>query len=210
LPEVRGAVLSNELFDALPAQPWRWDGSAWSFEALGPEGGLWVSGEPCEATRWFEAQAEGGLEAGDGSVWCEGLPSLVRDLAGCLVEGLFLTIDYGETGARLLDKGAGLRRFKGHRVDGSWWEEPGEADLTADVDFTRLGQLLAAQGLAEVGHRSLSQWIRSNAPLTEWEAGWLELAPALQMRRMENLLQLTLPDRMGERFRVLEALRPRS
>ena len=205
LEPFKGALLSNELFDALPAQPWRWDGEQWLREVLGEEGPEWLPGEACEATAWFTSQAEGGLEKGDGSVWCQGMPGLVENLASCLAEGLFLTIDYGDTAARLVDKGADLRRFKAHQVDGRWWEEMGEADLTADVDFTRLAGLLESAGFREADQGSLSRWIRNHAPLAQWEAGWLELSAATRLKRMENLLQLTLPTQMGERFRVLEA-----
>jgi SAM-dependent MidA family methyltransferase len=205
LPPFRGAIVANELFDALPAQPWRWDGEHWQYEALGPDGPLWLEGPSGPATQWFEQQAEGGLEAGDGAPWCEGLPGLVRDLAGTLQAGLFLAVDYGESCPRLLDKGADLRRYRGHQVDGKWWEEPGQCDLTADVDFTRLARLLADQGLTPESQRSLGRWIRAHAPLARWEAEWLELPERDRLRRMENLLQLTLPERMGERFRVLEA-----
>lgn len=210
LEPFRGAVLSNELFDALPAQPWRWDGAGWTFEALGPEGPAWIPGGPCEATDWFAAQAQDGLEAGDGSAWCEGMPGLAATLAGFLQEGLFLTIDYGEEAGRLVDKGADLRRYQGHQVDGSWWEDLGTSDLTADVDFTRLARILEAAGLEGPRHRSLSRWIREHAPLAEWEEGWAGLDPVLRVKRMENLLQLTLPTMMGERFRVLEAFRAKT
>ena len=205
LEPFRGAILSNELFDALPAQPWRWDGGQWTFEALTPEGQAWLPGGPNEATEWFTAQAEGGLEPGDGAPWCEGLPALVEDLSGCLKAGLFLTIDYGETAARLVDKGADLRRFKAHQVDGLWWEDMGASDLTADVDFTRLAAELEHRGFTGAGHQSLSRWIRDHAPLAQWEASWLALEPADRLKRTENLLQLTLPSMLGERFRVLEA-----
>ena len=205
LTPFRGAILSNELFDALPAQPWRWDGERWRYEALGPEGPVWLPGAPGAATDWFAAQAEGGLESEDGAPWCQGLPALVADLAGCLEAGLFLAIDYGDSTARLLDKGADLRRYQGHEVDGRWWEALGEADLTADVDFTRLAQLLGQAGLGELGRSSLSRWIRSHAPLARWEDDWQELAAPERAQRMENLLQLTLPTLMGERFQVLEA-----
>ena len=208
LEPFRGAILSNELFDALPAQPWRWDGERWLREALGPKGPVWLAADPCEATAWFSAQAEGGLEPGDGAPWCQGLPGLVKELAGVLREGLFLTIDYGEPASRLLDKGADLRRYKAHEVDGKWWQDLGEADLTADVDFTRLALLLEQEGLGETGHLSLSRWIRAHAPLAQWEAGWQELEAPARLKRMENLLQLTLPTMMGERFRVLEAWAP--
>jgi SAM-dependent MidA family methyltransferase len=200
-----GAVVANELFDALPAQPWRWNGQAWQYEALGPEGPMWLEGAAGPASEWFTAQAEGGLEPGDGAPWCEGLPELVRDLAGALRAGLFLAIDYGESGPRLVDKGADLRRFRGHQVDGRWWEEPGLCDLTADVDFTRLAALLAGSGLEPAPVTSLGRWIRGHAPLDRWEAEWPDLPEAERLRRTENLLQLTLPTKMGDRFRVLEA-----
>lgn len=202
-----GAVISNELFDALPAQPWRWTGEHWELELLSAAGPIWQTGDPGEAGAWFESQTEGGLEVGDGSLWVAGLPSLVQDLAGSLGAGLFLAVDYGDTAAKLLAKGADLRRYRGHRVDGNWWEELGEADLTADVDFTRLAALLAAEGLAEATSRSLGRWIREFAPLAEWEGQWQELDGAARMQRMENLLALTLPGMLGDRFKVLEAWR---
>lgn len=207
LPAFQGAILSNELFDALPAQPWRWTGETWEREVLLEAGPDWEVADPGEAGEWFSAQAEDGLQPGDGSIWCEGLPQLVAELCGSLDAGLFLAIDYGESAARLLSKGADLRRFKGHSVDGRWWEEPGESDLTADVDFTRLERLVCAQGLQEATQASLSRWVREHAPLAEWEGAWQSLEAVARIKRMENLLQLTLPGMMGERFRVLEAWR---
>ena len=202
-----GAVLSNELFDALPAQPWRWTGEVWEREVLTLDGPGWEAADPGEAGDWFAAQAEDGLHPGDGSIWCEDLPKRVAELCAPLQAGLFLAIDYGESAPRLLAKGADLRRYKGHTVDGRWWEEPGESDLTADVDFTRLEALVRAQGLGEATQSSLSRWIREHAPLAEWEGQWQALDGATRLKRMENLLQLTLPGMMGERFRVLEAWR---
>jgi SAM-dependent MidA family methyltransferase len=103
-----------------------------------------------------------------------------------------------------LAKGADLRRYKGHTVDGTWWEDLGACDLTADVDFTRLEAVLQHRGLTATGHQHLSRWIRAHAPLARWEAGWPHLDAATRIKRMENLLQLTMPGMMGERFRVLE------
>lgn len=203
LAPFQGAVLSNELFDALPAQPWRWDGARWAREVLTPSGPDWQPGEDPEASAWFAA--EGALEPGDGSVWCEAMPAVVHHLASALEAGLFLTVDYGESAARLLAKGADLRRYVNHTVDGAWWTDLGLSDLTADVDFTRLQSLLGQEGFRETGHATLSHWIRTHAPLMEWEASWQELDARTRVKRMENLLQLTMPGMMGERFRVLEA-----
>lgn len=205
-----GAVLSNELFDALPAQPWKWDGERWVREVLTASGPEWHAADDREPQAWFEGvmAAKGeALEASDGSVWCDALPGVVGSLAGALQRGLFLAIDYGDSAERLLAKGSDLRRFKGHQVDGKWWEDIGESDLTADVDFTRLQTLLEGAGLREAGHHELSKWIRTHAPLMQWEKDWQELPSTDRMKRMENLLQLTLPGLMGARFRVLEAWR---
>ncbi len=198
-----GAVLSNELFDALPAQPWRWDGERWVQEVLTATGPQWQAHEDPESAAWFSAQSDG-LEQGDGSVWCAALPAVASTLAGALQAGLFLTIDYGEPAAQLLAKSADLRRYQGHTVDGRWWEELGACDLTADVDFTRLVNILEDSGLQNVAHQHLSKWVRTHAPLVQWEAQWQELDTATRLKRMENLLQLTMPGLMGERFRVLE------
>jgi SAM-dependent MidA family methyltransferase len=203
-----GAVFSNELFDALPAQPWRWDGSRWEREVLTLEGPQWQGADPGEAGAWFAQQTDG-LEPGDGSVWCEALPGLVHELTTPLAAGLFLAVDYGESADRLLAKGADLRRFKAHGVDGLWHEDLGQADLTADVDFTRLAHLLQAKGLLELGHVELSKWIRTHAPLDQWGAQWQGLPTPERLKRTENLLQLTLPGMMGSRFRVLEGWKPK-
>ena len=73
------------------------------------------------------------------------------------------------------------------------------------MDFTRLAQLLAEERLEPQGPVSLGRWIRAHAPLARWEGEWQALDEAERSRRMENLLQLTLPQLMGDRFRVLEA-----
>ena len=198
-----GAVFSNELFDALPAQPWRWEGERWTREVLTSAGPQWEAADPGEAGAWFASQTDG-LEPRDGSIWCEILPEVVHALVAPLEAGLFLTVDYGESADRLLAKGADLRRFKAHSVDGKWHEDLGAADLTSDVDFTRLAGLLEAEGLRDLGHLELSKWIRTHAPLDQWGAEWMALPTPVRMKRTENLLQLTLPGMMGSRFRVLE------
>lgn len=206
IPPFVGALFSNELFDALPAQPWRWDGHQWLQEVLTLHGSEWQPAEASEAHRWFESQTDE-LEAGDGSIWAEVLPSVVHDLAEKLTQGLMIAIDYGESADRLLAKGADLRRFRHHRVDGKWWEEVGQCDLTADVDFTRLQACWEQEGFHTLSHQPLSHWIRRHALLETWEATWDALPSEQKMRRVNNVLQLTLPGLLGERFRVLEAQR---
>ena len=207
-----GAVISNELFDALPAQPWRWDGEQWKRETLvaicdkdDSSCTQWEAADPGQAACWFSQNAEGGLRPEDGSIWVEGLPDFLRQICSHIKKGLFLTIDYGDAAPRLIARGADLRRYQGHTVDGKWWASPGESDITADVDFTRLALLLEQQGLMVEPPTSLGRWIRARAPLSEWEAEWKSLPPPQRAARTQNLMQLTLPTAMGDRFKVLMA-----
>ena len=208
-----GAVVSNELFDALPAQPWRWEGGRWEREELvslrGENDGeaSWGAFDPGEAGAWFGCHAEGGLYDGDGSVWAESLPQVLDDICRPLEKGLFLAIDYGDGASRLIAKGAGIRRFARHRVDSRWWELPGKSDLTADADFTRLAHILSCLGIRAGKPVTLSKWIRENAPLAEWERQWQGMPQGERAARSQNLLHLTLPSEMGDRFKVLQAVR---
>lgn len=208
-----GAIISNELFDALPAQPWRWDGVTWKREvliSLSDEGSGqtgWEVSEPGEAGTWFGQQAEGGLQPEDGSIWVEDLPTVLKKACKPLQKGLFLTIDYGDSASKLIAKGADLRRYIKHHVDGKWWENPGNSDLTADVDFTRMVYLLECQGFKTQQPTSLGRWIRNNAPLAEWEEQWQELPQAERAKKSQNLLQLTFPSGLGDRFKVIQAVK---
>jgi SAM-dependent MidA family methyltransferase len=206
-----GAVVSNELFDALPAQPWRWDGAHWgrevplSLEADGSGAPGWETADPGEAGAWFAEHAEGGLQTGDGSVWAEGLPALLGRICKPLREGAFLAIDYGDSAGRLIAKGADIRRYFSHQVDGRWWENPGRSDLTADVDFSRLAHLLARLGMEVEKPAPLGRWALANAPLAAWEREWPGLAQGEREARKLNLMQLTFPDAMGDRFKAILA-----
>jgi SAM-dependent MidA family methyltransferase len=123
-----------------------------------------------------------------------------------LKNGVFLAIDYGDSAEKLIAKGADLRRYLNHTVDGKWWDSPGYSDLTADVDFTRLAYLLNGLGLKPEAHVSLGRWVRANAPLAQWEGEWMDMEPSERQARKHNLMQLTFPDGMGDRFKVLRAV----
>jgi len=206
-----GAVISNELFDALPAQPWRWDGEQWMREVLvsldDETTGCtqWEAADPHEAGEWFGQHAQDGLQPGDGSIWVESLPNILETICKPLQRGLFLAVDYGDIAPRLIAKRAGLRRYLKHQTDGHWWESPGNSDLTADVDLTRLTYLLESQGLRPEKTTTLAHWVCANAPLAQWEADWQRLTSQERTARKQNLMQLTLPNAMGDRFKVVQA-----
>ena len=201
LEPFRGAVVSNELFDALPAQPWRWDGERWEFEALAASGPVWLPGASLRGHRVVRRPGRGRPGARRRRPLVRGPagpgPGPGRRAGGRPVPGHRLRRDRRP---RLLDKGADLRRFKGHTWTASGGRTWAESDLTADVDFTRLARLLEAEGLRPAPLQTLGRWIRAHAPLARWEAEWQGLPAGDRLRRMENLLQLTLPSQMGDRL----------
>jgi len=81
----------------------------------------------------------------------------------------------------------------------------GREEGISNADFTRLRSLLEQEGFRECQEATLSRWIRDHAPLLHWEQEWQGLETGERLERTENLLQLTLPGLLGERFRVLEA-----
>jgi SAM-dependent MidA family methyltransferase len=140
--QVRGVVLANELIDNLPmALAQRVDG-VWRERWVGIDGaglGFIDADARSEVVDWLEAYAgqvaDGGwveveLEAGR---W-------LRETLGRLEQGSVLILDYGETAENLLPrrKDGTLRTYRAHHLGPHPLDEPGETDVTADVNFSAL------------------------------------------------------------------------
>jgi len=150
---MRGVVLANELIDNLPmavAQrvdgTWRerWvdidsDGFVFVDRAPRPEVSAWLdeyAGEVADGG-WVEAQIEA-------AAW-------LRRAIHLLEAGSIIIIDYGDTSVGLLQRRADgtLRTYRAHHLGPHPLDEPGETDITADVNFTAL-EKVAVQAGAEV------------------------------------------------------------
>ncbi|MCI4322122.1 MAG: SAM-dependent methyltransferase [Thermoplasmata archaeon] len=144
-----GAVVANELLDALPFRrlvwrndTWRelgvrWDGQSWQW-AEGPEPPT-IPGEPLppaeEETRYeLLDRAEG----------------FVREVADHLTDGVAIFFDFGASTDELLKghHGGTLAGVQNHRAVDPL-AGPGKADLSAFVDFTRLRAAASRAGLVE-------------------------------------------------------------
>lgn len=200
--EVRGALLSNELFDALPVHRIRSTDAgleelwvAARGDALVPHWGLLSRPE-------VAAQAgRHGLARSPGSVAEVSLeaPAMLRRMARALDRGIVLTIDYGDDAAALGQRPGGtLTALRDHRLSADPLAEPGWQDLTAHVDFTALREEGRALGLEVVAE--VPQWRFLAA------TGALEsIAAKLQGPGFAEALAaktLVTPGGMGE-FRVL-------
>ncbi|WP_374306014.1 class I SAM-dependent methyltransferase [Methylocella sp.] len=141
--------IANEFFDALPVRHYVFRDGGWRERRVG----LDVEGRLCfglgEIEKAIEARGEEGdiLEVGVAAARMMTRIGVRIAAQG----GALLAIDYGyEQPAR----GETLQAMKGHRfVDPL--ESPGEADLTAHVDFSALAR--AAKGAGAAAHGPLEQ-----------------------------------------------------
>ncbi len=150
VPDGPAIFLANEFFDALPVRHyWRGPGG-WHerMVGLGEEGRLafGVASEPVEIEAATECgQAEPGqvLEIGHSALRV--MDRLAARIAG--QGGALLVCDYGHAKSSL---GETLQAVRGHAYADPL-AAPGEADLTAHVDFAALARAATATGAAAHG-----------------------------------------------------------
>jgi NADH dehydrogenase [ubiquinone] 1 alpha subcomplex assembly factor 7 len=113
-------------------------------------------------------------------------------------DGAALIIDYG---SRELSAGSTLQALKAHRkVDPL--AHPGEADLTAHVDFELLQQVAPRYGAEVMGLQTQGEWLRQLGIDTRLEAlQRRNPAEAAKLRRQRD--RLVRDDQMGVLFKVL-------
>ncbi|HVL88235.1 MAG TPA: SAM-dependent methyltransferase [Candidatus Thermoplasmatota archaeon] len=193
-----GCVLSNELFDAQPVHRLRAVRGAWrEVHVIVRDGKLRsVLGDLTPEARAYLAWM--GIEPADGLQLevAPGAPALLRRVAALLSRGYVLTIDYGATTPELLERGSTLRCFFAHRPGDDPLAEPGEQDLTADVDFASLEKAGEEEGLVNLGLVSQGRFLLALGGAERVVAS----ADAGTQLALKNLLH---PAGMGERFRVL-------
>jgi SAM-dependent MidA family methyltransferase len=201
---VRGAIVSNELFDALPVHrvTRTREGlrEVWVGERGGRLGPLVREPSRPELAAYLDRF---GMVLEDGQTVEVGLDALamLREMGAALEQGVVLTIDYGMEARELLHhrKSGTLAATRAHRLAPDALADPGFQDLTTHVNLTALRAEGEAIGLRTV--TELPQWAFLAA------TGALEvLGGHLQnpARWEEGLAAKTLvaPGRMGD-FRVL-------
>ena len=146
LPEGPLLCVANEFFDALPIRQAVRAGGRWRERCVGLEGGSAEAGLVFGLGRVLPLQ----IEAPEGAVKEESPAAIavLRTLAARIAEqgGALLAIDYG---AEAPAEGGGdtLQALRGHAPEDPL-ARPGEADLTAHVDFGALGAAARAEGCA--------------------------------------------------------------
>ncbi len=200
VPEGPLLLVASEFFDALPIRQYvmttRDGDEGWHQRLVGVAGGdlVFVCGEPAGDLE-LAGKAGDIFEASPASV------AMVGEIAGRLADnsGAALIIDYGHGAPGLSDT---LQAVRGHQY-AEVLDEPGEADLTAHVDFAALAEAARGAGAAVHGPVPQGAFLKSLG-IRERADRLSKAADPGQRRDIETALQrLTGRDTMGELFRVM-------
>ena len=216
-PSARGVVLANELLDNLPMAIAQRIEGAWRERWVGTDGAglVMVDADPrAEVVEWLDSFAG---SVGDGG-WVEvqlAASNWLTTVLGSLEAGSVVIIDYGDTAENLLPRRADgtLRTYRAHHLGPHPLDEPGETDITADINFTALLRTAEAQGaavrllrqddfLAELGLRERLSGLR-HAELDAARSG--DDLERLRLRSLRTEAETLLHPRGLGDFRVLIA-----
>jgi len=209
-------IYSNELLDALPVRRFGWDldRQAWF------EWGVTVADE---RFAWTKLPAGSRGEPDQGTL--DALPSepeLLRvlpdgftaelnqkaeawwhDAARSLYNGKLLTFDYGLDLAvpiRAEQPQGTLRAYRSHKVVDDVLADPGEQDITANVDFTRIESAGLRAGLITECFATQGSFLTRIAAEAWGAEGGFGSWDAKRTRQFQTL---THPEHLGRSFRVL-------
>jgi SAM-dependent MidA family methyltransferase len=205
-----GLFLCNELLDAFPVEllvftegMWHERRVGWDAATAGP---AWVTG-PLRP-EWTAFAESLGTEFPEGYVTeiCPAVDAWMKDAARLFDRGLWWIIDYGHERADyyLPQRSTGtLRCYRGHRAGENPFDHPGEQDLTAHVDFTRVEEAAGREGLARRLFTDQHHFlIDAGRPwLLSLEGKAPDPAAAKRLRQFQTL---THPSMMGQQFKVME------
>ena len=198
LPEGPLWLVANEFFDALPIRQFVRQGPGWRERIVGMRNGDIQPGFGDQTTYGFLAHRLQDTRDGDLVELCPALPAIVQDIGRRIGThgGAALIIDYGDW--RSL--GDTFQAIRAHEATDPFLD-PGEADLTAHVDFEAIAlaatpaefSKLTTQGvfLERLGITTRAQHLAS------------KLAGADLERVVLAHRRLTHPDEMGDLFKVI-------
>lgn len=193
-------IVANEFFDALPVRQYERTPEGWR------ERGVQQDGNRLAPTL-LPGVVEGLPDAPVGSVAERnpGAKAVVTALATRLAAqgGALLAIDYGYAGPAFGDT---VQAVRAH-VPVDPLAHPGEADLTAHVDFSALGDVARDGGLAVHGPVPQGSWLRAMG-IGLRTAALTAAAPSCAEEIAAARDRLISPDQMGALFKVMAATAP--
>jgi len=150
LPDAPLYLIANEFFDALPIRQFQRDGAGWSERVVGMKDGALAAGlTPALPISALDFRLEDTVD-GDIVETCSPAQAITGAISARISQygGMALIIDYGDW--RSL--GDTLQAVRAHAPTDPY-EAPGQADLTAHVDFEALANAATKAG---AGHSRLT------------------------------------------------------
>ena len=211
----QGALLANEVLDALPVEAFEWQqGEALERGVALDAGGalVWMTRPARPALRAEINRVRETLAlAAPAASWSDGYSSelctrvgpWVSEMTRAMASGVALFIDYGLPRREYYhaDRSAGtLRCHYRQRAHDDPFARPGMQDITAWVDFTRVAEAADATQLEVLGYATQMALLLGLGVERDIIA-----APdqATQIRRAAEARQLLMPNEMGERFKAI-------
>ncbi len=207
-----GMVLAFELFDALPVHRLRRrDGKLLEVYVGCDAAGRLVEREgPPTAQAARLAQRYGAArEEGTEAEVCPEAEEVLASMAAVLERGVWLVVDYGDDAKGLYGTARArgtLLAYRRHTAHERWFEQVGEQDLTAHVNFTQLEDALREHGCEVFGRTTQDRFLialGALAPFAETDPQRWRQPGAVHARLRAK--QLVHPLGMGRCFQVLVA-----
>jgi SAM-dependent MidA family methyltransferase len=204
----QGALLANEVLDALPVKRIVKMRDVWQElgVALDDEGAwVWkqaVAGAPLtDAIAAMDLSRD--LPEGFESEICLMLKAWVHDVTASLQHGVALFIDYGLSRAEYYSAARSRGTLRCHyrqRAHDNPFAHAGLEDITAWVDFTRVAEAADASGLEVLGYGTQMGALLGLGIEAEVAAAPDENS---RIRRAAEARQLLMPTEMGETFKFM-------
>lgn len=198
-------IVANEFLDALPVRQLVRTEAGWRERMVACESGRFVA---IAGDKPMDAAVPEALRNAEPGTLIEANPAaaaVVYEIAGRLVEqgGAALIIDYGHAAPRT---GSTLQAVRAHRpVDP--FAMPGEADLTAHVDFAALTPVAQSRGCKWLGTVTQGSWLR-HLGIEARAARLAALAPEHAEAVHAARERLTGEGQMGALFKVMGLAAP--
>ncbi len=200
-----GVILANEVLDAMPVRRIQWQGDAIIERMVcWQDGFTWCDGDDINPEHLTFRHVTGYT-----SEYNEALDSWIKQAGDSLQNGMILAIDYGYNRQEYYHpqrSDGTLRCHYQHHAHNNPLILPGLQDITAHVDFTAVAQAAIAADLSVAGYTSQAFFLLANGLTERAEANYPETVPA-QLQLAQQIKKLTMPDAMGETFKVIALTR---
>jgi SAM-dependent MidA family methyltransferase len=198
-------IVANEFFDALPIRQLVATHEGWRERLVACQDTLFL---PIAGDRSFDMIIPKHLRHADPGSILETSPAgvaVLRGLAARLLAqgGAALIVDYGYEGPAIGDT---LQAVRGHQYANPF-EDPGEADLTAHVDFATLKEAAEAEGLVVHGPVTQGAFLQALGIEARTEA-LAKAAPDRAGTLAVDRDRLIGDEAMGELFKVIALTAP--